>query len=395
LRTLIVSDLHLGSAARVDVLRHPELRAPLLDALADIDRLVLLGDVLELRHGPRREALAGARAFFEDLARVLAGREIVVLAGNHDHALIEPWLERRSEQRPAPAALGIEQRFTPVDASPMLDQLAAWAAPAELTVAYPGLWIRPDVYATHGHYLDCHLTVPTMERLGIGAMGRLLRRPARDFAGPEDYEAVTGPVFAWIDAIARQAPTGDALNGGMTVRAWRTLRGEATANDRSSRRVGELVRVARRHALAGSFPLAVAALNRAGLGPFNADLSSGALRRAGLSAMGEVAARLRLGDAHVIFGHTHRAGPLPGDDLSEWSAPGGVRLVNSGCWSYDSYFLTANPGESPYWPGCAVLVEEDGPPQLLRLLAAHTHRQLAPRADDSLSESAGSAVAVS
>ena len=30
--------------------------------------------------------------------------------------------------------------------------------------------------------------------------------------------------------------------------------------------------------------------------------------------MGEVAARLGLGDAYVIFGHTHRAGPLPGDD---------------------------------------------------------------------------------
>src|SRR6185312_5479698 len=67
--------------------------------------------------------------------------------------------------------------------------------------------------------------VPTMERLGIGAMGRVLRRPAREFAGPDDYEAVTNPVFAWIDAIARQAQTGDALNGGLTVRAWRALNG--------------------------------------------------------------------------------------------------------------------------------------------------------------------------
>ena len=382
MRTLIVSDLHLGSAARVDVLRRPELRAPLLEALPDVDRLVLLGDVLELRHGPRREALAAARPFFEDLGRVLGGREIVVLAGNHDHALIEPWLERRSEEHSAPAALGIEQRFAALDASPMLAQLAAWAQPALLTVAYPGLWVRPDVYATHGHYLDCHLTVPTMERLGIGAMGRVLRRPARDFTGPDDYEAVTNPVFAWIDAIARQAPTGDALNGGMTVRAWRALRKDGATSNGSPRRVSELARIARTRALAGSFPLAVAALNRAGLGPFNADLSSGALRRAGLRAMGEVAARLRLGDAHVVFGHTHRAGPLPGDDSREWNIPGGARLVNTGCWSYDSYFLTANPGESPYWPGCAVLIEDSGPPRLLRLLAEHTHEQLAPKALD-------------
>jgi Calcineurin-like phosphoesterase len=385
LRTLIVSDLHLGSAAGVDVLRRPELRALLLRELHDVQRLVLLGDVLELRHGPRREALAAARPLFEELGRALAGREIVVLAGNHDHALIEPWLERRSELAAA-EPLGVEQLFAAEDASPMLAQLAQWAAPARLTAAYPGLWIRSDVYATHGHYLDCHLTVPTMERLGVGAMGRVLRRPARAFAGPDDYEAVTNPVFAWIDAIARQAPTGDALNGGMTVRAWRTLRGGqdmAGANvdgwrDGHRRKLRALTRSARTRVLAGAFPLAVAALNRAGLGPFNADLSSSELRRAGLRAMGEVAQRLGLGDAYVVFGHTHRAGPLPHDDAHEWHLPGGARLVNSGCWSYDAYFLTATPGESPYWPGCAVLVEDDGPPRLLRLLSSHTHAQLRP-----------------
>ncbi len=48
------------------MLRRPELRAPLLAELADVDRLVLLGDVLELRHGPPHEALAAARPFFED-----------------------------------------------------------------------------------------------------------------------------------------------------------------------------------------------------------------------------------------------------------------------------------------------------------------------------------------
>jgi len=69
MRTLIVSDLHLGSAAGVDLLRRPELRAQLLEALDDVDRLVLLGDLLELRHGPRREALAVARPFFEELGR--------------------------------------------------------------------------------------------------------------------------------------------------------------------------------------------------------------------------------------------------------------------------------------------------------------------------------------
>jgi hypothetical protein len=95
-------------------------------------------------------------------------------------------------------------------------------------------------------------------------------------------------------------------------------------------------------------------------------------------AVGEVTQRLGLGNAYVIFGHTHRAGPIPGDREQEWLAPGGAQLVNTGCWTYDGYFLTSAPGESPYWPGGCVLVEADGPPQLRRLLEDRPHAQLRP-----------------
>ena len=112
MRTLLISDLHLGSQSRSDLLRRAELRAPLLELAESADRVVLLGDVLELRHGPLREAMAAARPFFEDLGRVLGGRELVIAAGNHDHALVEGWLARRAEQ-PAPEPLGLEQRIAP------------------------------------------------------------------------------------------------------------------------------------------------------------------------------------------------------------------------------------------------------------------------------------------
>jgi hypothetical protein len=436
-RTLVVSDLHLGAASGVDVLRRSGPRAALIDALGDVERLVLLGDVLELRHGPRRAALAAAQPFFQELGRAFAGREIVVVAGNHDHALVESWLRRRGEA-PVPEQLGLEQLFPAEEASPMLDTLAGWAAPARLTAAYPGLWLRDDVYATHGHYLDCHLTVPTLERLGIGITGRVLHRPAESFASVEDYEAVTGPVFAWIDAVARQAPTGATLNGQSTVRMWRALGGDRGASGKrgadggaSSKRgvdrgasgkrggdrgasgkrgadggasgkrgvdrgasgkrgadggdaggragiagLADMASALRRRAIVEAFPLAIAALNHAGLGSFNADITGPELRRAGLRAMGEVAARLGLGDAHVIFGHTHRRGPLPGDAQAEWRGPSGARLINSGCWTYDAYFLTGTPGESPYWPGGSVIVEDDGPPILRRLLDEHTRSEL-------------------
>jgi Calcineurin-like phosphoesterase len=372
-RTLIVSDLHLGSATRVDVLSRPEPRKTLIEALDGVDRLVLLGDLLELRHGPRRGAMAAARPFFESLGDAFAGKEIVVLAGNHDHALVEPWLAIRGELS-APAKLGVEQRFSAAEASPMLAALAEWAAPAQVSGAYPGLWVREDVYATHGHYLDCHMRIPTIERLGIGAVSRLQRRPVTALAGPDDYEAVSSPIYAWIDAMAQQARTDNALNGQGTVRAWRSLGGDR--DYRPSRRRTAL----RNRALAGGFPLVVAALNRAGIGPLQSDISGPALRRAALGAMGEVVERLGVGAAgnHIVFGHTHRAGPLEPDERSEWRAPGGALLHNCGCWTYDSYFLDGQPGENPYWPGGAVLVQDEGSPVLKRLLSDSARAALAP-----------------
>lgn len=366
MRTLLVSDLHLGARSGTDLLRRPEPRRALLEQLQGVERLVLLGDVLELRHGPHRDAMLAAQAFFEDLGRAMSGREIVVVAGNHDHALVERWLRDRDELS-EPQPLELEHRFAAEQGSSMLAQLARWAQPARLSGAYPGIWLRSDVYATHGHYLDCHLTVPTIERLGIALTARVLRRSGTDFRSVGDYEAVTAPVFAWIDAVARQTPTGAMLNGQSSVRVWRAINGKSKRRSLRSRSV------------ARGFPIAVAALNRTGLGRYNADISGTELRRAALEAMGETTARLGLGDAHVIFGHTHRRGPLEGDDTGEWRRPGGGRLINSGCWVYDEFFLTDRPGESPYWPGGAVLVEDEASPRLLRLLDDYAVEQLTPR----------------
>jgi hypothetical protein len=80
----------------------------------------------------------------------------------------------------------------------------------------------------------------------------------------------------------------------------------------------------------------------------------------------------------VIFGHTHRAGPLAGESEPLWRTAGGASLMNAGCWTYDSYFLTATPGESPYWPGGCVVVDDHGPPVLERLLADRSHDELRP-----------------
>jgi hypothetical protein len=386
--TLLISDLHLGSGSRADLLRSPELRATLLDAASETERVVLLGDAIELRHGPARGAMAAARPFFEDLGRSLASREVLLCPGNHDYALIEPWLAQRREADP-PSALGIEQRLPAGDGASALATLAEWVKPASLTVAYPGLWVRPDVYATHGHYLDCHVTIPTLERLGIGAMSRVLSRPAESLCTVEDYEMVSGPLFAWINAVAQHGPTSPALNGSITVRAWHALGGGDSTHSALAAeggrpivrdRLASVAPAVRRRALVHAFPLVVAALNRAGMGPLKADISGSELRRAGLRAIGEVAARLGLGDAYLIFGHTHRAGPLAGDDEQEWLGRFGARLVNTGCWTYERAFLGASaPGANPYWPGGCVAVADSGPPEVRRLLADRTHEELLAR----------------
>jgi predicted phosphodiesterase len=358
LRTLVVSDLHLGSHTGRDVLRRPELAAPLLEAVEGMDRLVLLGDVLELRHGPVRDALSAARKVLGELGAALgAGGEVVIVPGNHDHHLAEPWLERRA-RKAAPPPLALESA---VDwrSGEALASVARWLAPASARAAYPGVWLREDVYAMHGHYSDRHTTVPMLERLGAGVMARVVHEPPGGPQRIEDYEATLGPVYAWIHAIAQGGgPDLGESSHGASAQAWRTL---ASADAKPT---------LRRRAMIAGFPAVIAALNRAGLGPLKPSLSGPELRRAALEAFGEVVARLGASAEHVIFGHTHRAGPLPRDDRHEWAASNGARLTNTGSWVYEPAFIGRSTQDSPYWPGRCVVLTSEGPPELRGLLDA-------------------------
>jgi hypothetical protein len=337
------------------VLRRAAARSALIEAAEGCDRLVLLGDLLELRHGPMREALDAAEPVLRELGRMLgAGREVVVVPGNHDHRLLRGWLERRASE-PAVPPLGLAAA---VDwrAQEPLASIAAWLAPAELRASYPGAWLRDDIYATHGHYGDCHITVPTLERLAAGVMARVATAPDGGPGRAEDYEAMLAPIYAWIDAVAQSGGVRGRGGGGLQVRAWRALRPR-----RGRRRL-------RRAGVAVAFPALVAALNRAGLGPLGANVSGGELRRAALRAFAEVLDRLDVRAAHVIFGHTHRAGPLPDDELTEWVASSGASMLNIGSWIHDQGFVGDSPRQSPYRAGFCALVTDEGAPQLINLL---------------------------
>jgi hypothetical protein len=365
-RTLVISDLHIGARNDVDVLRRPAAEQALVGALDGVDRLVILGDILELRHGPMHEALEAARPVLKAIGEALGPvGEVVLVPGNHDFRLISPWLEWRSRNGPEP--LGLQERAGP-KASIGTRAIGRMLQPASLDVVYPGIWLDDGVYATHGHYLDRHVTVPSFERLGSGVLGRVLRAPADQAGAPDDYEVALAPMYGLLDSIAARVDDGRAAAPGkISARAWERL-----SPDRRSQ-------AWRGRMLAGAFPLTIAALNRLGLGPLRADLSGVELRRASLRAMGEVVARLGIDARHVIFGHTHRSGPLPDDDHDEWRLAGGAQLHNTGCWVYESMYLDRQWG-NPYWPGSAVELESGGEPRFVRLLEGVDADELRPPA---------------
>ena len=359
---LVVSDLHLGTRSGLDLLRREAPREALFAALDGVERLILLGDVVEMREGPLAPALATSQAFFEALRGVLDGRPVLLVPGNHDHPFLDTWLRRRRTGGAAP--LGVEERIAPSEASPAAARVEEWLG-GNLELAYPGAWIADGVYATHGHYLDVHNTVPALETLAARATQRVLRRRGRLPDGVDGYEAVLGPVYALLHELVQHVPGHASAGAGPSQRAYRVLTGEGP-RPLSHRFLGGV-----------AFPAFVAAVNRLGLGPVSPDLSGPELRRAALRAMGEVARRLVPDARHVIFGHTHRFGPLPADELAEWTAPGGTRLHNSGSWIFEQTFLGAADDGHPYWPGGAIRV--DGKLEQLRLLQGRHRDELIGR----------------
>jgi predicted phosphodiesterase len=334
------------------VLRRSTERHALLEKLADVDRLVLLGDVLELRQGPLRTALDAAEPVLRDLGSRV--REVVLVPGNHDHGLAAPWFARR--RLGDGPQIGLQAEVDWRDDEP-LGAIAGWLGPGVLRVTYPGIWLRDDIYATHGHYLDRHTTVPMFERLGAGVMARVIGEPDGGPRRAEDYEAVLGPIYAWIDAVAQTGgPQLGSSSHGASAQAWRAL--EGPSRTRSLRRRG----------MVAAFPALIGGLNRAGLGPFRSDLSGGELRRAGLVAFGQVLDRLGIAAPSVIFGHTHRAGPLPVDERPQWLTSAGARMINTGSWVYEPAFLGGRAQSSPYRPGFAVVIGAEDPPALVNLL---------------------------
>lgn len=352
--TLLISDLHLGSRLNTDVLRATAPRERLKERLADVDRLILLGDMIEFRHSPQRDALRQGLPVIQDLAGALRkGVEIVVVPGNHDWSLLERWnADRAASDEPAPA-MRLTESIRAVDAS----EAAAAVEQAfgrRVEYCYPGIWVEDGIFATHGHYLDVHALLPTVERLGAGALQRLSGDAVPLVATPADYERVLAPWYAFIGASVERLSTAASTRRATTgARAYDRLKSRSP----------------RAKALALGLRAGVAALNATGLGPLSAELSGHAMIASAMHAIDEVDARLNIGAQHLIFGHCHRPGPLTTDDASAWLTRVGTRLHNTGNWVYEPRFQASLGADGAYWPGTCVIVESGAAPRLERLLA--------------------------
>jgi predicted phosphodiesterase len=351
--TAVLSDLHLGTRSQADVLRRQNIRRILFEALQPADEIVLLGDVVELREQPLPDVLNVALPFFEEMGEALPGRRVTMLGGNHDHRVVGEWLE---EMRLEGKHLGLEERADPA-VSRIASALVSRMPDVTVELAYPGVWIRPGTYAHHGHYIDVHMSIPRLEAIAISATARATGGLPPAPRTPDDYEAAITPLYAFAYALAQRSVRARRVLGmDFSRNVWRRIDGRRDITSRALRGL--------------AIPSAVFALNRAGMGPFEAKVSGVALRNSGIKAMFDLIEALELDAREVVFGHTHRPGPLPGD--RDWDR----RLFNTGSWLYEPNLLNTTAGESPYWPGTALFIEDDKPPELRRLLLDVSHEDL-------------------
>ncbi len=303
-RTLVISDLHIGGLrpTSLSVLEAPAPLERLLDALEGCDRLVLLGDIVEL-HG-RPQAVGQALETAEPILRAIGARlgrerEVVIVPGNHDTALVRRWSLARADRMSNATAL-------PLDATPALERVAAMLSGTRVRARYPGVWLGDRVWATHGHYLDPHLRPVS----AYGIARREVRRATFQRASVREYELAAGP---------------QAGSAGYRLRA----------------------------------PLL--ALLRPWLAPVIAAGLDLQMRHEALPAFAHVVRRLGVEADWVVFGHVHRLGPLPDDAPGDWQGAGtAVRMANTGSWIHEPLLVGHSGPRNPYWPGGAITVSGSG-----------------------------------
>ncbi len=402
--TAILSDLHLGAAHGDDLLRYPFFCDLLREQLDGIDHVVLLGDILDLRFQQLEDALVLATPFLTMLGDVLSQAEhprITYIPGNHDYHYAVRLIESEQERAiDAGEAFSLGQIVAPPDffLSRQLARVIGHGVDVRFVYFYDMLESSEGmIFLTHGHYLDLHLGAAPARLLSllqasIAAAGQTVTE-----LSPDLYEAILRPQYELLHWIG-QSPGG----GQIQSRIYERLRGGAPPRKTPLRQIRRAA--LRRAASVGgrvSVALAETLANRIVKGglsltsPAREAQAEVTIDAFNLS-MEELEPYLPRGMRYVIFGHTHRPGPLEDIDTPErWKVNmhGQETVVmNSGSWMYDSGKARRPDYRPQRWPGTFILVPDQGPPRLVEALAhlskEEIEAQMSERDDEEIEDTA-------
>jgi hypothetical protein len=393
--TAIVSDLHLGAWQLNDLLRYPVFIDRFARDMRDVDELVLLGDIFELRFQRLEDALAIASpclAAVGDALRFKRGRgrpspRVVFVPGNHDYHLALQIMELEQEraiERGNPERYHFDGRLRAPSDAFVVRQMRRMLGPdieVELAYSYVTLeTVQGPLLAMHGHYLDLHLPSPAERLLALVQQALTAYRLNALPPGFELYEAVLRPQNELLYWIA-QSPAGAEVQSEL----WRRLRGDSRQMRRGF--VARLRRMAARRAVRAAEALAGAAAHQLTQRILKGDVTLVSPARGtpvddGIHAFMESLVALQedlflaehwtTPPPYVVFGHTHRPGPLPGVDATElwrkqWAGQT-VQVFNSGSWLYDVERALTEEYHQSQWPGTYVLIPDGEEPRLVSLL---------------------------
>ena len=364
-RSLVISDMHLGAWTGDDLLAYRWAREALRPELERADEVVLLGDFLDLLFSRIEQAFERAHGLVDLLAQTLAGKRLVWLAGNHDHHILVRRLESLVELQIATGE-AFEELHERWRAGFFFEAFLKRRLPdTEIEVAYPTYRIG-EVLLSHGHYLDGEVSGSVPNRLLQGGFWRLAGGHTPN-PTIQDYEAALVPLTELLFVTA-QLPTGAGAEQRIQaeLRHLASLAALAAAPGRYAARVGHRLVEWLRSGPAQRSQIAEHGLARV-VGP-------GASVLASVRAYARVCGHLGWADeaSCLVFAHTHQ--PLDGVMVSETSAR--PRYWNTGSWIYEppthsiSEYLDYLDHN---WPGSAVVIDSEdngGEPRLLELLAS-------------------------
>src|SRR5436190_9022626 len=201
MRALVVSDTHFGAWTGDDLLRHRFALDALSPALADVDELIILGDLYDFLFSTVENAFASAEGLFSLIEERMAGKRLVFLAGNHDHHIAVRQL-----------ATYVEVKVATADEQELEAELAGHRGyfkryldrrlpDIDSEIVYP-TYRFGDALCFHGHYLDAHMTGSLADRLlNRGTWGIPGGRTSQPTIS--DYEAAVVPLTELLFTVAQ------------------------------------------------------------------------------------------------------------------------------------------------------------------------------------------------